>query len=206
MTDYRAQLFDEYLRYRMAMPSPYRILEIGPKDGQDSCRLLALKPDCLTMIELPERRASSRLWLTELAKDGYAVNYLSGDIEMFDLAQLDPFDLIWCTGVLYHLREQYLVLCKLYAALNPGGILVLESATIRNPFLRWFNCVQVLYPFSQRVKRWYHLSARVTHLPSKKAIRSWLEMVGFTNIQESACHRKVSWRLAQTRAAWIATK
>jgi len=34
---------------------PARILEIGPKDGEDTQRLLTLTPDHLTLLDLPGR-------------------------------------------------------------------------------------------------------------------------------------------------------
>ena len=206
---YRAYLFHDLLAYVGTEFHPKRILEIGPKDGQDSYRLLRLTPLSLTLLDLPTREASNVVWRDPLTK--YArycairVDYISADITTHALPA-NTYDLIWCTGVLYHVKEQLPLIRSLYDALTPGGVLILESATIRNPFLRWFNCVQLLWPFNERVKQWYHLSKNVTHLPSQKAIVSWLEMAGFGSITQSTCHAKVSWKLARTRTAYLARK
>ena len=92
------------------------------------------------------------------------------------------FDLIYFTGVLYHNPEQLRFIKKLYDKLNNGGVLVLESATVRNFLLRKMNLVQVWYPNT------YRNTTTISHLPSKKAIRSWLKMVGFSKIYDSKCY------------------
>lgn len=206
---YRAFLFQDLLAVWGTRPAPRRVLEIGPRDGQDTWRTAIAWPQTqITLVDLPERELDSVIWLAQvteyLQRQGGRLIYTPGDILTLPLQ--GRYDLIWCTGVLYHNKEQYAILKKLYEALNPNGVFVVETAVIRNPFLRWFNCVQVLWPFSQRVKQWYHLSARVTHLPSKKAIRSWMEMAGFREITLSTCHRRVSWRLAMNRVAYVGTK
>ncbi len=43
----------------------------------------------------------------------------------------------------------------------------------------------------------------MTHLPTRQAIRSWLEMVGFEAVTLSNCHRRMMPGLAKTRAAFI---
>lgn len=53
--DYRHFLFDE-LRERLGGRSPSNILEIGPRDGQDTRRLLSLRPKSLVLAELPNHR------------------------------------------------------------------------------------------------------------------------------------------------------
>jgi len=85
-------------------------------------------------------------------------------------------------------------------------VLVLESATTRNPRLRAANCVEIVYPPSDELKRRYHISANITHLPSARALAAWMEMVGFESITASTCHRRVSRALARARAALIGTR
>ena len=46
---------------------------------------------------------------------------------------LPAHDLVWCAGVLYHNPEQLRMVRLLYDLLEPGDVLVLESATTRNP-------------------------------------------------------------------------
>ena len=53
--DYRQALFDD-LRSRLNGSKQARILEIGPRDAQDTRRLLTLAPENLTLIELPQKK------------------------------------------------------------------------------------------------------------------------------------------------------
>lgn len=176
---------------------PRRILEIGPKDGLDSKRLLSLNPEVLVLLDQKGRALP--------VLDDPRVTFRYGDFLDYDYEPY-PYDVIWCTGVLYHVKEQYRMIRKLYDLLMPLGTLVLESATIRDPWLRNKNVVQILYPPSERVKQRWHLSLNVTHLPSRRAIESWLQMVGFTRIERSDCHLRTSRALARDRAAYLATK
>lgn len=202
--DYRALLFEE-LRTYLNGSRPARILEIGPKDGNDTRRLLQLKPDVLTLIDLPRMKEVNEKWLREM--DASNVQYISANFMCSDAIEiLEPFELIWCTGVLYHNPEQLRMVKRLYDFLKPGGVLVLESATARTPRLRDANCVEIIYPPSVTFKRKYHISLNVTHLPSAQAMASWMGMVGFENILHSTCHRKVSRALGRARAAFLGTK
>jgi len=202
--DYREMLFEDLRRYvgdtRMA-----RILEIGPKDGRDTRRLLELEPDELVLVDLPRMKETNERWLRELGSS--RIRYLSTNFMYSDAAdKWAPFDCIWCTGVLYHNPEQLRMMKRLFDQLRGGGVLVLESATIRRWWLRHANCVEIIYPPSAEVERKYHLSPNITHLPSARAVESWLAMVGFERISRSGCHRKSSAALARHRVAYLATK
>lgn len=202
--DYRQSLFDELKGY-LGGEGPRRVLEIGPKDGQDSARLLALKPERLTLVDLPGRGESNQAWLSAISSP--VVEYITANIMYSQsVLRLPPFDLVWCTGVLYHNPEQLRMVRRLYELVEPGGVLVLESATTRNPRLLRENCVEIVFPPSEELKRKYHISLNVTHLPSALAVRSWLQMVGFTDVRLSRCHRAVSKALARTRVAYLARR
>lgn len=202
--DHRRYLFDELRDHLQGRPAR-RVLEIGPKDGLDTRRLLTLEPERLTLVDLPRLEASNRVWLQQL--DSPRIQYVSANLMYSaEVAALPPFDVVWCTGVLYHNPEQLRFVRRLYDLLVPGGILVLESATIRRRRLRRENCVEIIYPPSEETKQRYHLSANITHLPSARAIASWLAMVGFDPVCRSACHGRISGGLAAARAAFLATK
>ena len=113
---------------------------------------------------------------------------------------LGLFDLIYFTGVLYHNPEQLRFIKKLYDKLNVGGVLVLESATVRNSILKKQNVVQVWYPNT------YRDTTTITHLPSKSAIKSWLKMVGFEKIIDSKCFDYENYNVRNDRYACIAEK
>ena len=202
--DYRASLFED-LRAYLAGRHVDRALEIGPKDGLDTRRLLTLDPTRLTLIDLPRLEESNRVWLQQI--NSPKIDYISANVMYSEkVLALEPFDLIWCAGVLYHNPEQLRMIRLVYDLLVLGGVLVLESATARSRLLRRANCVEIIYPPSEELKKKYHLSMNITHLPSAKAIASWLGMVGFERITRSACHKRVSEGLARTRAAYLATK
>jgi len=50
------------------------------------------------------------------------------------------------------------------------------------------------------------VSLNITHLPSARAIESWLTMVGLERVLRAQCHRHVSHELALARAAYLATR
>ncbi len=197
--DYRQFLFDE-LTARLH-EKPKRILEIGPRDGEDTRRLSSLAPDTLVLVDLPDKEERVRQWLGRIEGP---VELIVGNL-MYDarIAALEPFDLVWCTGVLYHNPEQLRMVRRLFDLTRPGGYLALESATARRPALRDENCVEIWHGIDKSVHRKHHVSKNITHLPSAKAIRAWMEMVGFTDVAPSRCHRKVGRALALSRAAFI---
>ncbi len=201
---YRRELFQDFTSYRKQKNAP-RILEIGAKDFYDSKNLLSLKPSQYTLLDLPGYREAYDKFLAE-AKNP-ALQFIEANL-MYDSTILnwEPFDVVWCTGVLYHNPEQLRMIRRLYDLLKPGGTLVIESATTRNPKLMQESCVEVIFPITPEMKKKLHISANVSHLPSRKAMKTWLEMVGFDQVQESFCFRTTSTKLAKTRAAFLATK
>ena len=199
---HRVYLFDELLaRAGRDFFASKRILEIGPKDGLDSKRFASLQPDELVMIDLPEKRETVDKWLGEIScRHQYIENnlmYMSNE----DILSLGRFDLVWCTGVLYHNAEQLRLLRKLYRLLNKDGYLVLESATLRlSKKLVDKPYVEIHYPQT------YRNTGTITHLPSASAIKAWLQMVGFQEIIDSACYEKENKDLIGKRYACIARK
>ena len=202
--DYRELLFQD-LCTKLAGKRPLRILEIGPRDGEDTKRLLTLRPDVLVLVDLPDKEARVRQWLAEL--DATSIELIIANI-MYDekCAALDPFDVVWCTGVLYHNPEQLRMVKRLFDFTRRGGVLVIESATARRRHLRDENCVEIWHGVSKSTHSAYHVSVNITHLPSKRAILSWLRMVGFGDIRSSDCLRRILRRLGRDRAAFIAQR
>ncbi|MCU0512766.1 MAG: class I SAM-dependent methyltransferase [Anaerolineae bacterium] len=176
---YRRYLLQELLTHSRHDWAGRRLLEIGPRDGLDSQRLAALQPAELVMIDLPEKRDRIQGWLQTIA---CPYRYLEANYMYMSAAALQDlgtFDLVWCTGVLYHNPEQLRLLRRLYTALKPDGWLVLESATTRHPLLKDLPVVELHYP--QR----YRDTSTVTHLPTVTAIKAWLRMVGFLEVIDS---------------------
>lgn len=202
--DYRELLFQD-LRERLAGKRPLRILEIGPRDGEDTKRLLTLNPDVLVLVDLPDKEAKVRHWLAKL--DAPNIELIIANI-MYDekCAKLEPFDVVWCTGVLYHNPEQLRMVKRLFDFTRKDGLLVIESATARRRHLRDENCVEIWYGVPKATHSAHHVSVNVTHLPSKRAILSWLGMVGYEGIQSSDCLHQVLRKLGRDRAAFIARR
>jgi SAM-dependent methyltransferase len=202
---YRSHLFDELVA-ALGGVRPLRILEIGPKDGQDTRRLLTLKPDMLQLIELEDKSGNIDAWYPSVAGPNVALRYGNFMYEPW-ADELEPFDVVWCAGVLYHNPEQLRMVAKLFDLTRLGGLLVIESATARRRFLRDENCVEIWYPPPDReVKKKFHISSNVSHVPSRKALETWLKLVGFADIRASQSHRNQSRALARSRAAFIARR
>ena len=66
--------------------------------------------------------------------------------------------------------------------------------------------MEIGFPPSEELKEKYRISLNVSHLPSAHAVRSWLQMVGFTDVRLSRCHRAVSKALARGRVAYLARR
>ncbi len=202
--NYRETLFKELLAYSIN-EHYHKILEIGPKDGLGTKRLLNFNPEELCLIDLANKEEGNKVWLKKLHSKN--LKYITGNIMYDKFFEEESFDLIWCTGVLYHNPEQLRMVRLLYDLLKPKGVLVIESATIKEGgCLRKRNVIQINYPPSDAYKKKYHISHNITHLPSWSAVWSWLSMVGFEDIQKSHCHERQSISLSKTRVAYIARK
>jgi tRNA (mo5U34)-methyltransferase len=199
---YRVHLFEELKALRSpASPPGTRILEIGPKDGLDSHRLASLQPDELVMIDLPEKRPATDDWRSKIACPHRYIERNFMYMSREEYAGLGTFDVIWCTGVLYHNPEQLRFLRKLYKLLNVGGCLVLESATWRGAKrMRDGSYVEIHYPQT------YRNTGTITHLPTANAIKAWLSMVGFTRVHDSRCFENDNRDVIGQRYACLAIK
>jgi 2-polyprenyl-3-methyl-5-hydroxy-6-metoxy-1,4-benzoquinol methylase len=198
---YRKYLFEELINtFGRDQFKGKRFLEIGPKDGEDTERLHSLNPKEFIMFDLPDKSEQNEKWKDNLQKTDklYIKNFLYLSNKEYE--DLEKFDLIYFTGVLYHNPEQLRFIKKLYDKLNDNGVLVLESATIRNYALRKTNVVQVFYPTT------YRNTTTITHLPSKHAIKSWLNMVGFQKIIDSNCFKPENYNVQSNRYACLAQK
>ena len=67
-------------------------------------------------------------------------------------------------------------------------------------------CVEIWHNVDKKTMNSRHVSSNVTHMPSRLAMKAWLEMVGFTEIVHSDCHKRVSFGLHRDRAAFIAKR
>jgi SAM-dependent methyltransferase len=174
-----------------------RILEIGPKHGEDSVLLASLEPRELVLLELPEKTDLVRSWLPRLA---CKTTHVEGDLLRLPpstMESLGRFDLVWCLGVLYHNVEQLRLLRTLFELTADDGRVVVESATTRNAALMELNVVEIHWPET------YRGLPTMTHLPSRRAIQSWMEMVGFTDVELQSVYSR---ELAAQRAVITARR
>ena len=154
-----------------------RILEIGPKHGQDSVLLAGLDPAELVLVDLPEKAALVESWLPGIE---CPTRFVEGNLLFLppdELASLGEFDLVWCLGVLYHNAEQLRLIRRLRTLCRDGGRLVLESHVLAGRPIRDANVVRIHWP-----KPWGGIST-ITHIPSRRAIASWMEMAGFADVE-----------------------
>jgi 2-polyprenyl-3-methyl-5-hydroxy-6-metoxy-1,4-benzoquinol methylase len=156
-----------------------RIVEIGPKHGLDSRLLAGLEPAELVLVDLPEKTSVVREWLPEVAAacptryEEANLLYLSDS----ELRALGTFDLVWCLGVVYHNVEQLRLVRRLFDLCADGGRVVVESSTTWQRALRNRNVVELHWPEP------FQGVPTITHQPSRLAVKSWLEMVGFTGVE-----------------------
>jgi SAM-dependent methyltransferase len=161
---------------RSELPRGGRILEIGPKHGLDTRLLATLAPRELVTIDLAEKADEIGTWLAEVP----VARHVEGNVLYMDereRAELGRFELVWCLGVLYHNAEQLRLLRRLYELTAEGGLVVVESSTTRSRILGGRNVVELHWPET------YRDVPTITHLPSRRAIASWLEMVGFSDVR-----------------------
>src|SRR4051812_25111401 len=169
-----ARVVFDYLRPEL--PRGGRILEIGPKHGLDTRLLATLEPRELVTIDLPEKVETVSSWLPEVP----AARHIEANVLHLgerERAELGRFDIVWCLGVVYHNVEQLRLLRRLYEMTADNGIVVVESATTRSRIIAGRNAVELHWPAR------YRDVPTITHLPTRRAIASWLEMVGFGDVR-----------------------
>ncbi len=150
-----------------------RVLEIGPKGGYHSRWIdRTLHPSALVMVELPQKRIYADEWRHELACPHEFI--FESVFTSRRLASMEPFDLVFCTGVLYHTVEHFKLLNLLRRATRPppgGGLMVFQSSvdlTHAEPviLLKWTDPAQ---------------TGSYAH-PSKAALFMMLEMTGWGRV------------------------
>jgi tRNA (mo5U34)-methyltransferase len=170
----------ERLRARGFFPESLqgkRVLEIGPKHGEDTALLASLGPAEIVLVDLPEKAARIEEWLPSIP---VPTRFLAANLLYMphdELESLGTFDLVWCLGVLYHNAEQLRLIRRLRKLTVEGGQVAVETHVLaRRPF-RDANVVQVQWP------RPWHGIETITHIPSRRAVRSWLEMAGYGDVE-----------------------
>ncbi|MEI6984957.1 MAG: methyltransferase domain-containing protein [Rhodospirillaceae bacterium] len=126
MASRHVEIAEEAIQYGLLPPSlnDKRVLNVGCWSGGDTL-LLAGLGGSVVAIEEHCRSASSARRLSELVG-------CDAVVETTSLYQDQPawgssFDLVYCSGVLYHVTDPILLLRICFAYLRPGGQLLIET-------------------------------------------------------------------------------
>lgn len=149
-----------------------RVLEIGPKFGYHTAWIdRELAPGFLQLLDLADDVDHGYVDEIHCPHNIRYENILADST----LADSEPFDLIVCTGVLYHNVEPFRLLNKLWTLSRPGALMVLESTiTQLERDLSASDAVMEL--------RWHGTRKGDYLLPSKSAVIAMLAMTGWNDI------------------------
>lgn len=152
------------------------VLDVGCNNGYYLFRLLPQKPHYLLGID-----PVPRLWHQFHLLQHYA-KIPNLEFAMWGWQELDLwpelFDTIFCMGIIYHHPDPIGILRALYAALKPGGLLVLETIVIPG------ETPTCLFPPDR-----YARMRNVWFVPTTTATCHFLERTRFQNIRVVATNR-----------------
>ena len=105
----KTKLFFELLRL-----APARVLELGPCDGSDA---IVLAKFCQRLVSIEAKPRN-----IEIARETWAnaggegsIEFIEGNLESFELSQLGRFDLVFASGILYHLPAPWELIAEIAA-------------------------------------------------------------------------------------------
>jgi 2-polyprenyl-3-methyl-5-hydroxy-6-metoxy-1,4-benzoquinol methylase len=104
--------------------SGQRVLDIGCWSGGDLLILAGLGADVESIEEHPLAAATAQK-LTKLVGCDTSINSFSAYQDRLEWKQ--SFDMVYCSGVIYHVTDPLLLLRICFAYLKPGGRLVIET-------------------------------------------------------------------------------
>ncbi|MCL2340695.1 MAG: tRNA 5-methoxyuridine(34)/uridine 5-oxyacetic acid(34) synthase CmoB [Proteobacteria bacterium] len=153
------------------------------------------------MFRMAHHRPALVLGFEPYVQHYYAFRLLNGfagqphlQVELLGIEHLalfpDSFDVIFCLGILYHRPSPLEALRDLYAALKPGGWLIVESQAIPG------QAPVALFPGATYAKvpgTWF--------VPTGACLYNWLARTGFREIRLFCEHAMSS--AEQRRTAWM---
>ena len=149
------------------------ILEIGPKDGQHTMFFHKNNVKSLTCVELPNKKETHNVRWVKKMKNNFEIVY-----EDFLRYKTDKkFDILLCSGVIYHNIEQVRILKKLHSLAKDNATLVFETVTARRPHLNKENIIEVHYPNT------YRDTKTIIFIPSLSAAEAMLDISGWDIVQ-----------------------
>jgi 2-polyprenyl-3-methyl-5-hydroxy-6-metoxy-1,4-benzoquinol methylase len=155
-----------------------RVLDVGCWSGGDLLILAGLGAEVVALEEHARSAASAR-HLTGLVGCSTQISTESVYRDRRDWSQ--AFDLIYCSGVIYHVTDPVLFARILFAYLKPGGRLVLETKASA--------ATDSVCGYSGTLDRGWNWYA-----PSREALGRWLVDVGFAP-EDVQLHRRSNGRL-----------
>lgn len=162
-------------------------LDLFCADGYYSCVLARFRPDAvitgvdLDAMEIERAQTASRLLKAEHCR------FVVADVWEF-LRRAEPYDLVMCTGGLYHLREPRRFLEMLYPVC--AGLLVVQSVVTLETEDPGY--------FVSPAPGWKH-GSRFTHA----GLRSWLEEIGWEVVKEQRNELSGNWRLCDRGSSYF---
>ena len=145
-----------------------RVLEVGPKYGIHSRWIdRELEPSELVFSDFASDRHLHEPWVGELRSPH---RFVYGDLrEARELLELEPFDLVFFLGVLYHSIHHLPLLGMLNRVTSPGGTMLFETTIDPRP-----DAVLRL--------RWVPDSGKAKAIPSVQALRLELAWTGWRKV------------------------
>lgn len=152
-----------------------RVLEVGPKYGLHSLWLdHELQPAELVFSDFASDRHLHDEWVDRLTAPH---RFVYGDLRSADeLLELEPFDLVFFLGVLYHSAHHLQLLAMLNRVARLGGTMLLESTVDAR------SDAVVRY-------RWPPESGKAKAIPSVAALRMQLAWTGWRKVRRFTDYR-----------------
>jgi hypothetical protein len=154
-----------------------RILEIGPKYGIHSLWIdQNLEPSELVFVDFAADKALHDEWVPKLRCPH---RFVYGDLREAHLLELEPFDIAFFLGVLYHSVYHFALLSTLNRATRLGGLMLLETSYDARPDA----CLDLV---------WQGGSRKAKAVPSLDAVRLMLAWTGWRKVTRFADYRPSS--------------
>jgi SAM-dependent methyltransferase len=146
------------------------VLELGPLEAAHTYTLLQLGAKSVTAVEYREENLEKCKIIKKLLGMRKA-KFLQGDVRSFDFSALGKFDIVLCSGVLYHLLDPLALLQKL--------------SKITDTLFLWTHIATDTYPPMQFYREENSLEAGLEQLSFwlKEEELLWvLDLLGFYNV------------------------
>lgn len=176
----QTELFSDYLRShapRLIGHKISSILDLGCGDGRLGLVLHEVNPHARLVgidrdpnaIEVARQRVADR-GLTD-------IEYVVGDVEQ--ALPPGPFDLIYASAIMLHVRNLVGVLRSCYAALQPGGYLWVKDT---HPQVTNFTDMDVIRNMGRNITT--AMKAIGSHYPVISELLTLLPEIGFVDVQQ----------------------